>query len=126
MKDHVGNPSGDYRERKFRSTFQRIRDEIHKDFEKLSRAKNEECSRKDRLHIVAVMATPRQDVEKYNTIRTKNQRSAVACIPGEVNPQDPNIGKTPESKRQYGHMRTKSAVHLKELPTPDFTPEEWE
>ena len=55
--DHVGNPSGDHRERKYRSTFERIRREIHQEFDRLSKARIEECSKKDRLHIVAVMAT---------------------------------------------------------------------
>ena len=57
QRDHVGNPSGDHRERKYRSTFERIRREIHQEFDRLSKARIEECSKKDRLHIVAVMAT---------------------------------------------------------------------
>ena len=35
-RDHVGNPSGDHRERKYRSTYERIRREIHQEFERLS------------------------------------------------------------------------------------------
>ncbi len=64
-------PTGDYRERKFRSQWASRRNQLNEAYSELCIARHEETARKNKLEIVAVMmcTTPNKQMQKENRFK---------------------------------------------------------
>lgn len=88
---HVGIPSGDYRERKFRPYFTQRKEELKKEFMQSCEATKEETASRGKLHIVshtcAFGPSLKANLECMRN-RFRNTRSAIICMPGEITYRD--------------------------------------